>query len=164
MMSNTREYADFLALAIKHGLLEPDAAVDWACEIVVAEADPHKVIVELAGTIRPQPGEVIELLDCVPGSADSLTVFRRLLGLMLQQLQSDTRSLEDVTIRLRQMVDANDVPEELAPQCERFDNLLLFANEGLTMASVDDVRRELMDFLEAESALRIMDESVDVCG
>jgi len=151
MVPNTREHADFLALAIKHGLLEPDAAVDWACEIVVAEEDPLAVIVDLAGTIRPQPGEVIELLDRVPGSADPVIVFRRLLGFMLQQLQSNAFTLARVTIMLRQLVDAGEVPEDLARQCKHFDYVLQDAEEGWVVGSVDKVRRQLIDFLETES-------------
>lgn len=153
MVSNRREHADFLALAIEHGVLEPDAAVDWACEILVAEEDPHAVIVELAGVIRPDRREVIELLDAVPGSADSVYVFRRLLGLMLRQLQSNERSLSDVTITLQQMVDADAVPEDLAPQCRHFDSALICAQDGLTIDTVDDVRRQVIDFLTTESEL-----------
>lgn len=152
MVPVSREHADFLALALEHGVLEPDAAVDWACEIIVAEADPHADMVELAGLIRPQPGEVIELLDRVPGSADPSTVFRRLLGLLLQQLQSNARSLDDVTILLRQMVDANAVPEELASRCRHFDNALVCAHDALTLETVEDIRRQLVEFLAEASS------------
>lgn len=151
MVPVSREHADFLALAIEHGVLEPDAAVDWACEVIVAEADPLADMVELAGLIRPQPREVIELLDRVPGSADPSIVFRRLLGLMLRQLQSDARSLDDVTILLRQMVDANAVPEELAPRCRHFDYALVCAHEMLTLETVEDIRRQLVEFLAEAS-------------
>lgn len=153
MVSNAREDADFLALAIKHGVLEPDAAVDWACEILLAEKDPHAVIVELAGVVRPQRREVIELLDSVPGLADPQFAFRRLLGLMLRQLQSDEHTLADVTIALRQMVDADAVPEELVPQCNHFDHALLCAQDGLTIDTVDDVRKQVLNFLAVESVL-----------
>lgn len=151
MVPVTREHADFLALAIEHGVLEPDAAVDWACEVIVAEADSLADMVELAGLIRPQPGEVIELLNRIPGSADPSTVFRRLLGLLLRQLQSDARSLDDVTILLRQMVDANAVPEELAARCEHFDIALVCAQDGLTLETVEDIRRQLVEFLAEAS-------------
>jgi len=153
MVPVSREHADFLALAIDHGVLEPNAAVDWACEIIVAEADPIATIVELAGLIRPEPREVIELLDRVPGSADSSVVFRRLLGFMLQQLQNDARSLADVTIVLRQMVAAAAVPEELVSRCDHFDNALLCAQDGLTMETVDDVRQQLVEFLTEQSQI-----------
>lgn len=151
MESEFRERAEFLVLAINHGLLEPDAAVDWACEIVVAEKDPLAVVVELAGLIRPQRGEVIELLDRVPGNADQRIVFRRVLGLMLQQLRDGSRTVGDVTVTLRGMVDANAVPEELAQACFDFDYALDFAAEGITVDTVDDVCRQVTDFLEAES-------------
>lgn len=154
--SRSRAHADFLALAITYGFVLPDAAVDWACTVIVAEEEPDPVLVELAGLIRPEPREVRELLECVPGMPDdethTLQAFRRLLALVLQQIEKNERSVEDAALRLRSMADADAVPEVLASPCTHFDYEFMAAHDEWPAEDAEDVRERFMDFLRNESA------------
>jgi hypothetical protein len=147
-MSLAREDAEVLAIAIEQGLAAPREAIDWACSLIVEEANPSAPLVDLAGAIRPHPQDVVHILREFPGDADQTRVFRRILRRFREAALARPEAWARLTRALEQMVLSHQVPEALAAQAFRFDDQRLLAEQGIF--SLESVRDEFMEFLEVE--------------
>lgn len=145
-----REHAEALALAIEHGLADPNEAVKWACELITEQDNPFDALVELAGAARPHPLDVVGMLRRFPGSAEPTRVFRKVLGRFRDLLGARPNALPEITHALEQMALRGDVPELLAGPCYGFDDQRLLAERGV-YGNVQQVHQELMAFLETEA-------------
>ena len=67
-------------MAIEYGLADPREAIDLACQLVIEQANPSEPLVELAGALRPQPEDVARMLRHIPGPANPVLVFRKVLA------------------------------------------------------------------------------------
>jgi len=150
MTPELREHAEVLALAIERGFIPSDGAVAWACELVVREEKPSAELVDLAGAIRPHPLDVVGLLRRLPGEADPLRVFRKVLGIARELLRTQPDALPRITRGLELMAIEGRAPAPLAGPCYAFDDERLLAEQG-SYGTVEEVRAELLAFLETEA-------------
>jgi hypothetical protein len=153
MTVHLREKGLLLALAIEYGFVDWREAETWACQVICEQEQPPSALVELAGGIRLHPADAVRMLREIPGTADPQRVFRLLLGRMKAWLAlhpdrwpTITKALENMTLN-----EKVDVPERYLAQCRYFDDDRLLSEQGVLACSVEDVRKELESFLEAES-------------
>jgi hypothetical protein len=150
MSTLDREHAEVLAIAIERGIASPKEAMDWACELVVAQTNPSEQVLELAGALHPHPLDVVAMLRRFPGSADPSRVFRKLLARIRDLLRDRPSAWPEVTALLEQMAIQGSVPSPLEGPCYSFDDQRLLAEQG-DYGTVDEVHSELLAFLEAEA-------------
>jgi hypothetical protein len=150
MSTLDREHAEALALAIEFGLADPREAIDLACQLVVGQSTPSEPILELAGALRPHPQDVARMLRHIPGPADPVRVFRKVLAIAREHLLEHPSAWPQVTVALEQMAIAGKVPELLVSPCYRLDDQRLLAERG-TYGTIEQVHAELLAFLETEA-------------
>src|SRR5690349_14356255 len=103
MMVEIREHAELLAWGIERGFIDSQAAIDWACEQVIAEPNLSEQMLELAGLIQPHPLDVVSALRHIPGAFNHRRLFRRILGVMHNALLRDPGLFTQITRTLEQM-------------------------------------------------------------
>jgi|GEM_PF-793483 len=144
------EVAAVLALSIEFGLDEAREGVDWACELVAVLSAPSEELVEIAGLVRPHPLDVVGLLRQIPGAIDERRVFQKVLAKLRRVLSTQPSTWPGLTTVLEQMALRGYVPDSLAGPCLRLDDARLLAESGV-YGTLEEVRSELIDFLEQES-------------
>ena len=150
MLTLDREYAEALALAIEYGLADPREAIDLACRLVVEQANPSEPLLELAGALRPHPQDVARMLRHIPGPADPVRVFRKVLATARHHLLESPTAWPRVTVALEQMAIAGQVPESLASPCYMLDDQRLLAEQGV-YGTIEQVHADLLAFLDTEA-------------
>ena len=98
----------------------------------------------------------MSLLRRWPGSTDSVRVFRKVLRRALNWLREYPDRLSRVTYALESMAIADQVPAKFAQHCYGLDDLRTLA-EQQTYGTIEQLRSELLSFLEAEA------EFADTC-
>jgi hypothetical protein len=150
MSTLDREQAEVFAIAIERGIVSPQEAIDWACELVAARTSPSDQLLELAGALQPHALDVVGMLRRFPGSADATQVFRKVLGRIRDLLRDRPSAWPEVTALLEQMAIDEKVPSTLEGACYNFDDQRLLAEDG-TYGTIEQVHSELIAFLEAEA-------------
>jgi len=140
MQTPTRkDLAEFYRLALASGLCTPADVVAWADGVIVAEAHPAVVFLDLACGGH-QPAAVVQtLLHDVPGAADAAVVTACLLDLAGRRVREGGVSALDVTQRLCALARNEPVLDEVADALAGLEVDYVLARDGAygTLAEVD---------------------------
>jgi hypothetical protein len=152
LSNDARDHAEALALLISSGFVAAREAMDWACELVAAQAQPSEELLELAGAVRTHPPDVVRMLRALPGSSDENRVFCRFAARLRQFLADQPQAWPRVARELEFMAMNEVVPQRVRGDCYRYADALDLADEGI-VGTREGVHAELLAFLDREAGL-----------
>lgn len=152
LANDVREHAEALAMLIAGGFVPPREALDWACELVAAQAEPSEGLLELAGAVQPHPLDVMRMLRALAQPVDGERAFSRVAARLRQFLQEQPEAWPRVARDLEIMARCGAVPDRVSGECEGLADELYLAEEG-HYGTLESARAELLAFLEKEAGL-----------
>jgi len=147
MQTPTRkDLAVFYRLALESGLCTPADVVAWADGVIVAEAHPAVVFLDLACGGHQPAAAVQTLLHDVPGAVDAAVVTACLLDLAGRRVREGGVSALDVTQRLCALARNEPLLDGVADTLGWLEDDYALARDGL-FGSVAEVDARVLAFL-----------------
>lgn len=111
-MPNYKEDAETLRFCMLNGWAAVADAVAWADGVITSSASPDASVIEVALAGRRSRLEVAQLLEDVPGDADSVRVRRRALRRMLHLLDERPDRGYALAHSLYELAVSGELPED----------------------------------------------------
>ena len=146
-MATQKEIAQFFRLALRLRLVDTAAVERWVDSVIAAEPTVHFPFTDLACASRIPASTVDELLGQVTGDCELHVPGRIVLALLRRRLRDGTLPPEAAIEFTLEIGFTGLLTDEERYQADRLDDAVWLATSG-TYGTLDDVRRELAEFLE----------------
>lgn len=145
-MDSHRTIAEAYQRALECGLPVIPEVSAWVDRVITEEPRPSFAMIE-ASSASGDPSAFLTALRGVPGVADPHGRRRLLFAIMFRTLERDPNTIHAIVRGLFSMAVDGDIPDSDAARCMwYFDDALGLAEEGVH-GRVEDVRRDLVEFL-----------------
>ena len=147
VMATQKEIAQFFRLALRLRLVDTAAVERWVDSVIAAEQVVRFPFTDLAGASRIPSGTVDELLGQVRGHCELHVPGRIVLALLRRRLRDGTLT-PDAAIKFALEIGfTGPLSDDERYRADGLDDSLSLAASG-TYGTLDDVRREIAEFLE----------------
>jgi hypothetical protein len=147
-MATQKEIAQFFRLALRLRLVDTVAVERWVVSVIAAESAVRFPFTDLAGASHRPSFVVDDLLGQVTGHVELHVPGRIVLALLRRRLRDGALSAKAAIKCAREICFAAPLTELEGHRADGLDDSLWLAISG-TYGTLDDVRREVAEFLES---------------
>lgn len=146
-MATQKEIAQFFRLALRLRLVDTAAVERWVDSVIAVEEVVHFPFTDLANASHLSSTSVDELLGQVTGHSDFHVPGRIVLALLRRRLRDGTLPPDAAIKCAREICFVAPLIDQECYRADALDDALWLASSG-TYGTLDDVRREIAEFLE----------------
>lgn len=151
---NLKEDAEVLRICLETTITSVPEAVEWADKYIEQTAEPDFSMIEVSLAGRKSADDVARILADVKGKADEKRVIKRVFDIMKSLFERDPKQDTAIAHALFKIASAGKSPSKEAESFMFwFDDELSLTRSGYKRREIEELHKELRDFLNKEMAI-----------